>query len=138
MHVSAPIENLQTSTIFRYHVPRSWVRPTGNLLVVFEEIGGDASGISLATRSVGSICADVSEHHPNINNWNIESNDNSEALQKPKMHLQCTEGQSITSIKFASFGTPTGTCGSFIQGACHAPQSNSIIQQVIYFFLWKT
>ncbi|CAN6440626.1 unnamed protein product [Victoria cruziana] len=121
-----------------YHVPRSWVRPTGNLLVVFEEIGGDASGISLATRSVGSICADVSEHHPNINNWNIESNDNSEAQQKPKMHLQCTEGQSITSIKFASFGTPTGTCGSFIQGACHAPLSNSIIEQVIYFFLWKT
>ncbi|KAI3979478.1 hypothetical protein MKX01_001670 [Papaver californicum] len=35
-----------------YHVPRSWLRPTQNLLVVFEEIGGDASGINLVKRSV--------------------------------------------------------------------------------------
>ncbi|CAM8895989.1 unnamed protein product [Rhodiola kirilowii] len=34
-----------------YHVPRSWLRPTGNLLVVFEEWGGDPSGISLVSRS---------------------------------------------------------------------------------------
>ncbi|KAK4747776.1 hypothetical protein SAY87_014362 [Trapa incisa] len=34
-----------------YHVPRSWLKPTGNLLVVFEEIGGDASGIALVRRS---------------------------------------------------------------------------------------
>lgn len=37
---------------FRYHVPRSWLKPTGNLLVVFEEIGGDASKISLVKRSI--------------------------------------------------------------------------------------
>ncbi|KAL0380498.1 UNVERIFIED_CONTAM: Beta-galactosidase [Sesamum angustifolium] len=30
-----------------YHVPRSWLRPTGNLLVVFEEWGGNPYGISL-------------------------------------------------------------------------------------------
>ncbi|TMX05303.1 hypothetical protein EJD97_025148 [Solanum chilense] len=35
-----------------YHVPRSWLKPTGNLLVVFEEIGGDASKISLVKRSI--------------------------------------------------------------------------------------
>ncbi|KAK4378316.1 hypothetical protein RND71_000178 [Anisodus tanguticus] len=35
-----------------YHVPRSWLKPTGNLLVVFEEIGGDASRISLVKRSI--------------------------------------------------------------------------------------
>ncbi|MBA0829097.1 hypothetical protein Goarm_013720, partial [Gossypium armourianum] len=29
-----------------YHVPRSWLKPTRNSLVVFEEIGGDASKIS--------------------------------------------------------------------------------------------
>ncbi|OMO75251.1 Glycoside hydrolase, family 35 [Corchorus olitorius] len=35
-----------------YHVPRSWLKPTQNLLVVFEELGGDASKISLVRRSV--------------------------------------------------------------------------------------
>uniref|UniRef100_A0A7N0TW98 Beta-galactosidase n=1 Tax=Kalanchoe fedtschenkoi TaxID=63787 RepID=A0A7N0TW98_KALFE len=34
-----------------YHVPRSWLRSSGNLLVVFEEWGGDPSGISLVSRS---------------------------------------------------------------------------------------
>ncbi|PON85374.1 Glycoside hydrolase [Trema orientale] len=37
-----------------YHVPRSWLNPTGNLLVVFEEWGGDPSGISLVLRTRGS------------------------------------------------------------------------------------
>lgn len=35
-----------------YHVPRSWLKPTGNLLVVFEEWGGDPKGISLVKRTV--------------------------------------------------------------------------------------
>ncbi|KAF3333442.1 beta-galactosidase 9 [Carex littledalei] len=34
-----------------YHVPRSWVNPTGNLLVVLEEFGGDPSGIALVKRT---------------------------------------------------------------------------------------
>ncbi|KAL9414814.1 hypothetical protein AB3S75_043137 [Citrus x aurantiifolia] len=35
-----------------YHVPRSWLRPRQNLLIVFEEISGDASKISLVKRLV--------------------------------------------------------------------------------------
>ncbi|KAM4131944.1 hypothetical protein ACJW30_01G213900 [Castanea mollissima] len=34
-----------------YHVPRSWLNPSGNLLVVFEEWGGDPRGISLVKRT---------------------------------------------------------------------------------------
>lgn len=37
-----------------YHVPRSWLKSTRNLLVLFEEIGGDASRISLVKRLVTS------------------------------------------------------------------------------------
>lgn len=36
-----------------YHIPRSWLKATGNLLVVFEQWGGDPRGISLAKRTVG-------------------------------------------------------------------------------------
>ncbi|XP_059647641.1 beta-galactosidase 3-like [Cornus florida] len=38
-----------------YHVPRSWLKPTQNLLIVFDEIGGDASKISLVKRSATSV-----------------------------------------------------------------------------------
>ncbi|XP_022867803.1 beta-galactosidase-like [Olea europaea var. sylvestris] len=34
-----------------YHVPRSWLKPSGNLLVVFEEWGGDPTKISLVKRT---------------------------------------------------------------------------------------
>ncbi|CAD6336496.1 unnamed protein product [Miscanthus lutarioriparius] len=34
-----------------YHVPRSWLNPSGNLLVVLEEFGGDLSGVKLVTRT---------------------------------------------------------------------------------------
>ncbi|PSS31308.1 Beta-galactosidase [Actinidia chinensis var. chinensis] len=34
-----------------YHVPRSWLKPKQNLLVIFEELGGDASKIALVKRT---------------------------------------------------------------------------------------
>ncbi|KAJ4904621.1 Beta-galactosidase 2 [Raphanus sativus] len=33
------------------HMPRTWLKPSGNLLVVFEEWGGDPSGISVVKRT---------------------------------------------------------------------------------------
>ncbi|XP_052196199.1 beta-galactosidase 3 [Diospyros lotus] len=112
-----------------YHVPRSWLKPTQNLLVLFEELGGDPTRISLVKRSVTGVCADVAEYHPMIKNWHIESYGKAEELRRPKVHLRCGPGQSISSIKFASFGTPLGTCGSFQQGTCHAPTSYSILEK---------
>ncbi|ERM94020.1 beta-galactosidase [Amborella trichopoda] len=112
-----------------YHVPRPWLNPTGNLLVVFEEWGGDPSGISLVKRSVGSVCADVSEWHLTIKNWHIKTYGKPERLQRAKVHLGCDQGQTITSIKFASFGTPQGACGNFQQGACHSPNSYAVFQK---------
>ncbi|XP_057427809.1 beta-galactosidase 5-like [Lotus japonicus] len=35
-----------------YHVPRSWLKPTRNLIVVFEELGGNPEKISLVKRTV--------------------------------------------------------------------------------------
>ncbi|RAL37121.1 hypothetical protein DM860_004043 [Cuscuta australis] len=34
-----------------YHVPRSWLKRSGNVLVVFEEWGGDVTGIRLVSRT---------------------------------------------------------------------------------------
>nr|KAJ0215945.1 hypothetical protein LSAT_V11C300130520 [Lactuca sativa] len=37
-----------------YHVPRSWLKPKNNLLVIFEELGGDPTKVSLVKRSITS------------------------------------------------------------------------------------
>ncbi|KAJ4714293.1 Beta-galactosidase [Melia azedarach] len=112
-----------------YHVPRSWLKPTQNLLVVFEELGGNPSRISLVKRSVTSVCSEVAEYHPTIKNWHIESYGKPEEFHSPKVHLRCSPGHTISSIKFASFGTPLGTCGSYQQGPCHASTSYAILEK---------
>lgn len=114
----------------RYHVPRSWLKPRQNLMVVFEELGGDASKISLVKRSVSRVCADAYEHHPMAENWRVNDAGDTEILHQAKVHLQCGPGQSISNIQFASFGTPSGTCGSFLQGTCHAQESHAVIEKV--------
>ncbi|MCD7469368.1 Beta-galactosidase 3 [Datura stramonium] len=112
-----------------YHVPRSWLKPTQNLLVLFEELGGDPTRISLVKRSVTNVCANVAEYHPNIKNWQIENYGRTQEFHLPKVRIHCAPGQSISSIKFASFGTPLGTCGSFQQGPCHAPTSYAVVEK---------
>ncbi|AEE86646.1 Beta-galactosidase 3 [Arabidopsis thaliana] len=112
-----------------YHVPRAWLKPSQNLLVIFEELGGNPSTVSLVKRSVSGVCAEVSEYHPNIKNWQIESYGKGQTFHRPKVHLKCSPGQAIASIKFASFGTPLGTCGSYQQGECHAATSYAILER---------
>ncbi|CAI0392217.1 unnamed protein product [Linum tenue] len=103
-----------------YHVPRSWLKPAGNLLVVFEEWGGDPNGISLVRREVDTICADIYEWQPTLMNYQMQASGRVNKPLRPKVHLSCGAGQKMSSIKFASFGTPKGTCGNYQQGSCHA------------------
>lgn len=101
------------------------------MLVVFEELGGDASRISLGKRSVIGVCADAHEHHPTIENYDTENESHTNSTGNAKVHLQCAPGQSITIIEFASFGTPSGTCGSFQKGTCHAPNSHAVLEKAL-------
>ncbi|CAI9105115.1 OLC1v1003970C1 [Oldenlandia corymbosa var. corymbosa] len=87
-----------------YHVPREWLKPKGNVLVLFEEEGGDPTQISFATRQISSLS---------------------------RVELECpSPNQVISAIKFAGFGNPKGTCGSFSQGDCNSNQALSIVQKV--------
>ncbi|KAI4368179.1 hypothetical protein MLD38_016766 [Melastoma candidum] len=106
---------LPTQTL--YHVPRSWLNPEENLLVLHEEIGGDPTKISLLTRTGQEICAHVTQQDPPpVNSLKPKSFD----TWVPKVQLECEKGWRITSVSFASFGTPKGSCGTFTQGACKA------------------
>ncbi|CAA0843424.1 Beta-galactosidase 3 [Striga hermonthica] len=115
-----------------YHVPRSWLKPTQNLIVIFEELGGDASRITLVKRTTSGVCANALEHNPTIANYYLTEGTNREQkmLHQAKVHLRCGPGQLISKIKFASFGTPKGSCGNFQLGTCHAQNSHDIIQKM--------
>jgi hypothetical protein len=112
-----------------YHVPRSFLKPTGNLLVLFEETGADPSKVSFLTRSVKGICAHISETHPpSPYLWKklgrVPENAN------PRLRLKCPAGKRISSIEFASFGNPQGACGHFRKGTCHSTRSWATAEKV--------
>lgn len=111
----------------RYHVPRSLIQQgKTNRLVLFEEVGGDPTLVSFALRETGSLCAHVSQSHP-------PPVDAVNTAQKKGavLHLECPHSDRvISSVKFASFGTPHGTCGSYSHGNCSSTTALAILQQV--------
>lgn len=112
----------------RYHVPRSWFKPSGNILVIFEEKGGDPSQIRFSKRIFSVICAHLSEDHPT---FGVESKGgDANYKRKAAVQLKCPASTQISTFKFASFGTPTGTCGSFTIGDCHDPNTTSLVEKV--------
>lgn len=90
---------------------------------MFEELGGDPNGISLVRRDIDSVCADIYEWQPNLISYQMQASGKVSKPVRPKVHLSCGNGQKISSIKFASFGTPVGSCGNFHEGSCHAHKS---------------
>lgn len=112
-----------------YHIPRTWVQDGLNLLVLHEELGGDPSKISVLTRTGQEICGHVSESDlPPVDSWKL----NTESIPKhPEVRLACEKGWQITSITFASYGTPQGYCGTFSQGSCHLDVLSAVEQACI-------
>nr|KJB65167.1 hypothetical protein B456_010G082900 [Gossypium raimondii] len=109
-----------------YHVPRSWLKPSGNFLVVYEEWGGDPNGIALAKRTTASVCADIFEGQPTMKKRGMLI---AGRISRPKAHLWCPPGQKISKINFASYGMPEGSCGNFREGSCHAHKSYDAFQK---------
>lgn len=49
-----------------YHVPRSWFKPSGNILVIFEEKGGDPTKITFSKRKISGLCSLIAEDFPMV------------------------------------------------------------------------
>lgn len=118
----------------RYHIPREWLKSTDNLLVLFEETGGDPTKISLELHYTQTVCSQVSENdYPPLSAWsdrNILNEEVSVSSIPPQAYLHCDDGHVISSITFASYGTPSGSCQQFSQGRCHAANSPSLVTEV--------
>lgn len=112
-------------------MPRQWLLPAGNSLVLFEEKGGNPETVSIATQSAHVLCSHISEFHPL--DFRSFVQENSTVSDKATLRLECTTGQQIATITFASFGNPYGECGNFLKGSCHADTSYNILNKVGMF-----
>lgn len=97
--------------------------------MIFEEKGGDPLKIKFSRRKITGVCAIVAENYPSIDleSWH-EGNGSNNTIAT--VHLRCPEGTHISTVNFASFGNPTGSCGSYTQGNCHDPNSTSVVEKV--------
>ncbi|KAI9165781.1 hypothetical protein LWI28_020311 [Acer negundo] len=113
-----------------YHIPRSWFKPSGNILVIFEEKGGNPNKISFSRRKISGACSHIGEDYPLVEHLSQNRDENGNNKKKATVLLKCPENTRINAVKFASFGTPTGTCGSYSIGDCHDPNSTSVVEKV--------
>lgn len=107
-----------------YHIPRSFLKPTGNLLVLFEEEAGDPLGVSVDTVSITKVCSHVSDSNPpRVLSYQRQRG------RRPKLELRCPPSKNISNILFASFGSPIGDCGSYAAGRCHSASSAAVVER---------
>jgi hypothetical protein len=67
--------------------------------------------IGLGAGGTGTVCGTVNEHG--------------------SVTLTAPTGSVFTSVNFASYGLPNGSCGSFTIGSCHASNSMSVVQSLL-------
>ncbi|PNT68547.1 beta-galactosidase 11 [Brachypodium distachyon] len=119
---------------YLYHVPRCFLKPTGNVMTIFEEEGGgQPDGIMILTVKRDNICSFISEKNPaHVKSW--ERKDShlksvADADLKPQAVLSCPEKKLIQQVVFASYGNPLGICGNYTVGNCHAPKAKEIVEK---------
>ncbi|XP_050235162.1 beta-galactosidase 16-like isoform X2 [Mercurialis annua] len=95
----------------RYHIPRSFLKPTGNLLVLLEEEKGYPPGITVDSVSISKVCGHVSESDSSV------------------VQLICPPDKNISRIQFSSYGTPEGNCEHYAIGKCHSPNSRAVVEK---------
>jgi len=52
------------------------------------------------------------------------------APENGDLNILCPIGKTVKMVNFASFGTPTGSCGNFAYGKCNAGSSKYMVQQM--------
>lgn len=101
--------------------------------MIFEEKGGDPTTIRFSRRKTTGVCALVSEDHPSLKlESGLKDKTENKYYSGATVHLKCPINTHISTVKFASFGTPMGKCGSYSTGQCHDPMSVSMVEKVRY------
>ncbi|KAB2600429.1 hypothetical protein D8674_010700 [Pyrus ussuriensis x Pyrus communis] len=108
-HWTSFLSPLGEPTQAEYHIPRSFINPNQNLLVVV-----------------------ITEYHPpNVNSWARKDSIFQPVLDviKTSTDIKCPKHKKVVAVEFASFSDPAGVCGSFVLGKCNSPVSKEIVEQ---------
>ncbi|PIN19160.1 Beta-galactosidase [Handroanthus impetiginosus] len=121
---------LDKPTQEEYHIPRSFLKPKDNLLVVFEETGGNPEKIEILTVNRDTICSVITEYHPpHVKSWERKNNQFRSIVDPIKAaHLTCPDKKVIEKVEFVSFGDADGACGSFVRGKCDSSKAHKVVE----------
>ncbi|KAF7810783.1 beta-galactosidase 13-like [Senna tora] len=112
-----------------YHIPRAWLKPEDNLIVVLEEEPASPDGIEIVTVDRDTICSFITENHsPNVRSFDSEKKQFPAGVMRGAL-LNCPNYKKITAVEFASFGNPTGFCGDYQMGNCSVAATKQIVEQ---------
>ncbi|PIN10486.1 Beta-galactosidase [Handroanthus impetiginosus] len=123
---------LDQPTQEEYHIPRAFLKPTNNLLVIFEETGGNPEKIDIMTVNRDTICSVITEYYPpHVKSWERKNNQ-FRAIGNPikAARLTCPDRKIISKVEFMSFGEPDGACGAFRPGKCHSPKAYRVVEEL--------
>ncbi|XP_073027816.1 beta-galactosidase 13-like [Primulina eburnea] len=114
-----------------YHIPRSYLKRKGNLLVIFEETGGNPDNIEILTVNRDTICSVITEYHPpHIKTWERKNNQFRAVVDPVKAaHLTCPDKKVISTVEFVSFGEAEGACGAFVRGKCDSSKAHKVVEE---------
>lgn len=104
---------------------------------MYEESSGNIDGVVINTVNRDIICSYMYEDYPpNLDSWKIEKDVFKPVVEKPKpeARLICDSDQVIKEIQFAGFGNPWGSCGTYMQGTCQAPNAKKVVEKVKSIF----
>lgn len=126
-------------TQIEYHIPRSFLKPKKNLLVIFEEepnVKPELMDFVIVNRD--TVCSYVGENYtPSVRHWTRKQDQVQAITDNVSLTatLKCSGTKKIAAVEFASFGNPIGVCGNFTLGTCNAPVSKQVIEKVKYHIL---
>ncbi|KAM2711110.1 hypothetical protein EV1_031262 [Malus domestica] len=131
-HWTSFLSPLGEPTQAEYHIPRSFIKPKQNLLVVLEEQPAKPKPIEILTVNRDTICSFITEYHPpNVNSWERKDSVFQPVFDvvKSSADIKCPKNKKFVAVEFASFGDPAGICGSFVLGKCNSPVSKEVVER---------
>lgn len=125
---------LRQPTQADYHIPRSFIKPKQNLLLVLEEEPLTPEKVEIVLVNRDTICSYITQYHPpNVKSWERKNKQFRAVVDDVKSgaHLRCPDQKKIAAIEFASFGEPIGVCGNYEHGKCNsAAETQKVVEQV--------
>ncbi|GKV20944.1 hypothetical protein SLEP1_g30987 [Rubroshorea leprosula] len=114
-----------------YHIPRSYMKPKDNLIVVLEEEQGtNITKVEFLVVDRDTICSHVSENYPPpVKLFSKKGSIVTVEDAKPGAYLTCPDHKEIGTVEFADYGDPWGSCGTFFSGNCTTPAAKEVVEK---------